>query len=210
MLENLLKVIGRERLSDSELISQAGVYDDEAVSQQGWFQAEDYLKKAKKIYSRLQEGRSETLLEHARYAEYLTFPRINNFELEAQFEYSRRIYQNEKSIDDLYNLALHAEERAFGFRPDIHQIQFLEYARTIFLKSNNKEDVKRLAQKATKQAVSFGTPIAESRFLEFAIESYRKIGETEIADALKAREKAVGCYLKNCLLQGIEPQYTVR
>ncbi len=209
MVEGLLKLIGRKRISDSELLVQAEVYEKEAASQQYWLQAKDYLKRAKKRYSRLQEGHFEHLLEHARYAESLLFPR-NNFELEAQFNYSRRIYQRENSEEDLYKLARHAEEAAFGFITDIHQVQFLEYARIIFLKLDKKEDVKRLAQKAAQKADSFGNPVSESRFLDFAVKSYRKIDETETADLLKDRAKEVGSYLTGCLVGGIEPKYAKR
>ena len=76
------------------------------------------------------------------------------------------------------------------------------------MKLGKKEDVKRLAQKAAFQAASSGNPVSESRFLSFAVKSYRKIGETETADLLNVRARAVGSYLTGCLLWGSEPQYT--
>jgi hypothetical protein len=206
MLANLIKKITREGTSDSELERHAQLFDEMASHQLIWLQAEDYLNKAKKRYSRLQQDSSEHLLEHARYAEYLTFSRSNNFELKAQFNYSKRIYQREGSEEDLYNLALHAEEAAFTFRTDVHQIEFLEYARNIFLKLDKKEDVKRLAQNADQQAALFENPVSQSRFLSFAVNSYRQIGDTKATNLLKTRETGVRNYITQCLLWGVNPQ----
>jgi hypothetical protein len=208
-LENILNAINKS-IPDYQLSARAKIFDELANDQPAWHDAIDYLRVSKKEYSQLKEGRTEQLLAHARYAESLTFPRINNFELEEQLNYSRKIYESEKSVKDLYNLALHAESAAHGFGSDTHQIQFLEYARKIFLKLDKKEDLDRLAKKAVRQSTTFGNPVSESRFLRFAITTFRGIGRSRPAEILKVRADAVDGFLAYKELIGEEPQYTRR
>lgn len=161
-----------ESTLDSKLIEEAREFEEEAKHHKDWFDAKSYLKRAKKRYSRLSSGGGERLLEHARYAASLGVELHN---LENQLNYAKRIYIQENSDADLYNLARHAEELAPSFMRDTEQIHFLGYARNLFLRLDKPKDVERLIVTALHERKSFKDPVTKRFFLDFVIQTYKKM-----------------------------------
>jgi len=210
VLESILNIFQREKIEDSELVRRGQNLDKFAKYQAYWIQAKDYLNEAKKNYSKLSKDKKKNLLYHARNAVSITFPTINNVNLEAQLNYGKKIFKKQNKNDDLYKLAIQAEESALGFSTDVNQLQFLKYARNIFLYLGKQDDVERLAQTAIQQSINFKNPVSEFRFLKFAVKTYKKIGDKEKANLLNIRSKSIGSYLTSCLGWNKKPVYTPR
>ena len=202
----------KETLSDEQLIKTGSLFESYAAELPTWNSAKDVLVHAQKRFGKIakKEKRQERLVAHADLARNLSFPRVNNFEMEDQFDYARRIYIKTGSNDGLYSLGQQAMNSAKGFNTDLKALQFLEYARDIFDRLDKRKDLLLLGHQALIMFhTRYRNPVSEERFLEFTIDTWKK-GNMAKEDIISRKDRLgeVRDYNIGTLFSGIEPHYS--
>jgi hypothetical protein len=195
--------------SDRHILGKAYLAEYAATCENDWDIALDHLKRAKKHYSMLSEGRSEKLVGHARRVLDMEYP-MNRTQVIGKFDYAKRIFIKQESDVGLYLLAGKAEDAVSRFSLDGSKSMMLGYALDIYGRLKNYDMMTHIGQEALKQIPRFPNPLSEERFLRLAIKAYRMAGEKDVAAALRTRHKHVNAYLLGCAIHEITPRHSAR
>ncbi len=180
--------------TDTDLVVNAKSYEYMAEEQIFWQDAKHYLRKARRLYSKLQEDKARHLTQHGYFTMGLRFVFSRPRDVIEQFDYVKDIFKKWGSGPDLYKLARAVEDAAESMATDLGVLRLLELAISIYSELGALGDVGRLSRQSASIGEAMPHPVSQARFFAFAARGFRLAGEDEQAKGLESRVK-LACYM---------------